>query len=128
MEAKKEKALLALLNNPTKAEAAKACGITTRTLQNYLTDPEFMERYREAYQELLEETAKSAQQRISPAFHTLQQIIESPSENGQTRVSAIRTLFEYSLKLIDITDTQKEIRELRQVIKDMENERKQKNY
>ena len=123
MTPNKNKALQALLTQPTKKAAAKAAGITTRTLANYLSDPDFMERYREAYQEILEETARAAQQRIAPAFETLQQIIESDTESGQVKITAIRTLLEYSLKLLDVVDTQKRLKELQSIVEELENER-----
>ena len=39
MTPKKQKALVALLTQPTKEKAAAATGITSKTLRGYLDDP-----------------------------------------------------------------------------------------
>ena len=83
MTPKKEKALAALLTCPTKDTAAKQAGITGRTMSIYLQDPEFQAEYRKAFGNLVESATRQAQ---------------------QIRVSAARSLLEYSLKLTGQTE------------------------
>lgn len=104
MSPRKEKALQALLISRTRAEAAKAAGIGESTLRSYMQDPEFMERYREAFGNLITDATRQAQQSISPALSTLLKIVDDTGENAQARISAARSLLEFSLKLTEATD------------------------
>ena len=104
MTPKRQKALLALLENPTTEAAAKATGITSKTLRGYLNDPEFQAEYKRAFAGLLEDATRQAQRAIAPAISTLQEIVESEGENAQARISAARSILEYSMKLTEQTD------------------------
>ncbi len=56
MTPKKQKALVALLTQPTKEKAAAAAaGITSKTLRGYLDDPEFQAEYKKAFAGLVED-------------------------------------------------------------------------
>lgn len=59
MTAKKQKALLALLTNPTKEKAAAAAGITSKTLRGYLAEPEFQAEYKKAFAGLVTATLQN---------------------------------------------------------------------
>ena len=87
---RKERALQALLVNRTQAEAAKAAGISETSLREYMKDPEFIERYRQACGDLLRAAAQQARQGISPALETLREIAETPG-NPQARILAARS-------------------------------------
>ena len=104
MTPKKQKALVALLNSPTKEKAAAVAGITSKTLRGYLADPEFREEYKRAFTGLVEDAARQAQQAIAPALSTLREIVEDTDENAQARISAARSILEYSVKLTEQTD------------------------
>lgn len=100
----KEKALAALLTHPTQKAAAEAIGIAPRTMRGYLEDPEFQQRYVAACKELVGEATRQAQKCISPALLALRAIVEDQEEPGGVRVSAARSLLEYSLRLTEIHD------------------------
>lgn len=104
MSPRKEKALQALLISRTRAEAAKAAGIGESTLRVYMQDPEFVERYREAFGNLITDATRQAQQAIAPALSTLREVVEDVDENAQARISAARSLLEYALKLTEQAD------------------------
>lgn len=46
-----QKAIAALLSSPSREEAARKCGLTSRTLRAYFQNNEFCEAYRSAFQE-----------------------------------------------------------------------------
>lgn len=104
MTPKKQKALVALLTQPTKEKAAAAAGITSKTLRGYLDDPEFQAEYKKAFAGLVEDATRQAQQAIEPALSTLREIVEDGDENAQARISAARSILEYSMKLTEQTD------------------------
>lgn len=112
MTPKKQKALLALLTAPTREKAATVAGITSKTLRGYLADPEFQAEYKRAFSGLVEDAARQAQQAIAPALSTLREIVEDMDENAQARISAARSILEYSMKLTETADIQSRLDEL----------------
>ena len=112
MTARQQKALAALLISPSKAAAAKAAGISTRTLRDYLADPEFQTAYRDAFGNMVEDATRQAQQAISPALSTLREIVEDKEEDAQARISAARAILSHGLKLIETTDILNRLQEL----------------
>lgn len=112
MTPKREKALSALLVSRTQAEAAALAGIGESTLREYMKDAEFKERYNLACRELVREAARQAQQTLSPALRTLRTIVEDEDEQTQARITAARTMLEYSLKLSEHADILEQLREL----------------
>lgn len=116
MTPKQEKAIAALLTHSTKQEAAKAAGIDPRTLRRYFEDVEFQKAYREAFSGLVEDATRKAQQSIAPALQVLRELSEDGGEAGQVRVSAARSLLEYSLRLTEQLDIMTKLKELEEVV------------
>ena len=112
MTPKKQKALVALLTQPTKEKAASAAGITSKTLRGYLDDPEFQAEYKIAFAGLVEDATRKVQQTLDPAVAVLREIMEDSDENGQVRVSAARSVLEYGLKMTEQTDIITRLQEL----------------
>lgn len=124
MTPKKQKALLALLANPTKEKAASAAGITSKTLRAYLADPEFQAEYKKAFAGLVEDATRQAQQAIAPALSTLREVVEDSGEGTQFRISAARSILEYSLKLTEQNDIITKLQELEAEMADIPNRRR----
>ena len=112
MTPKMQKALAALLTQPTKEKAAAAAGITSKTLRSYLDDPEFQCEYRKAFDGLVRDATRKAQQTLDPAIAVLREIMENGDENGQVRVSTARSVLEYGLRLTEATDILSRLQEL----------------
>ena len=111
--------LLALLTNPTKERAAAVAGITSKTLRSYLSDPEFQAEYKTAFAGLVEDATQQAQQAIEPALSTLREVVEDGGESPQFRISATRSILEYSLKLTEQNDIMTKFQELEKVVEQM---------
>ncbi len=109
---RKEKALQALLVSRTRAEAAKTAGIGESTLRGYLKDSEFLERYREAFGNLVQDATRQAQQALTLAISTLTEIMGNTDEQATARIQAARSTLEYALKLTEQTDILEQLREL----------------
>ena len=116
MTPKQQTALLALLTNPTKEKAAAAAGITSKTLRGYLADPEFQAEYRKAFAGMVEDATRQAQQAIAPALSTLREVVEDSGEGSQFRISAARSILEYSLKLTEQNDILAKLKELEKAV------------
>lgn len=104
MTPKQQKALLALLENPTKEKAAAASGITPKTLRAYLADPVFQSEYRKAFANMVEDATRQAQQTLRPALSTLKEIMEDEDIAPAARIQACRTALEYAIRLTDQND------------------------
>lgn len=109
MTANKQRAIQALLTCRTKKEAAFAAGISERTLEYYLKDEEFQAEYRKAVGQVIDRTARQAQQAMSPALAVLQAIIQDAEENSSSKIAAARTLLEYGLRLTEFNDIMREL-------------------
>lgn len=112
MTPKKERALAALLVRPTRKAAAQAAGVSVRTMQDYFKDPEFLERYRAAFGELVQDATRQAQQALSLAISTLTEIMGNTDEQATARIQAARSTLEYTLRLTEQTDILEQLREL----------------
>lgn len=112
MNQRQQKALTALLTSPSRAEAAKAAGVTTRTLQNYLADPEFQVEYKKAFGNMVDDAAAQARQSFAPALSTLREIVEDKDEDANARISAARAILSHGMKLIETTDILDRLNEL----------------
>lgn len=97
----KERAIAALLTNPTKQQAAKAAGITDRTLARYFEDAEFVQAYKQAFGNMVEEATRQAQQSMQPALDTLKEIVKDKEEAAGARIQASRTILDYALRLTE---------------------------
>ena len=96
----------------TRAEAAKTAGIGESTLRGYLQDPEFLERYREAFGNLVQDATRQAQQALTLAISTLSELMGNTDEQATARIQAARSTLEYALKLTVQTDVLEQLREL----------------
>ena len=112
MTESKRKAIAALLTSKTRKEAAEKAGITDRTLRNYFSDAEFVRAYREAFETVIEDATRQAQQSIAPALAVLREIMEDQEEQAPARISAARATLEYSLKMTETLDILGQLKEL----------------
>lgn len=112
MTPNKEKLLVALLTSRTKKEAAAAAGISDRTMRSYFEDKKFCQRYREAFAGVVQDATRRAQQLLEPALSTLQTVMEDEEIPAQARITAAKSIIDYSLKLTEQADILEQLREL----------------
>lgn len=112
MTPNKEKLLAALLTSRSKKEAVAAAGIAERTMRTYFEDPEFCQRYREAFAGVIEDATRQAQALLMPALSTLQTVMEDEEIPAQARITAAKSIIDYSLKLTEQADILEQLREL----------------
>ena len=107
-----QKAITALLSSPTREEAARKCGLTSRTLRVYFQSDEFCEAYRSAFQELTESATRQAQRLLSPALDTLEEVMNDADAPPAARTNAARIAIECSMRLTEQNDIMRQLDEL----------------
>lgn len=92
---RQQRALLGLLEQPSKAAAAQAAGISPRALRSYLADPAFTAELQRLQDEQIADAAQRGRQSMTAAMSTLRAIADDKSANAQNRIMACRSLLEY---------------------------------
>ncbi|MGO9229869.1 MAG: hypothetical protein ACLQKA_11780 [Bryobacteraceae bacterium] len=85
---KKEAAIAALLSQRNHEEAARAAGVSKRTLNRWLKMPEFQAAYREARRAVMFQANARLQQASSAAVSALLKVMVDPSTPASARVRA----------------------------------------
>ena len=111
---KQEKAILALLHEPTIPKAAKACGLGERTIHRWLTEPEFTAAYRRARREAFGHSIALAQQYAPLAVNTLIKAMTDPESPYHSRVTAASTLLKFGREGIELDDLAARVEALEQ--------------
>lgn len=104
MNKNKERALAALVSCPTQEAAAAKAGISSRTLRNYMKDPEFAAEYKRLNSQLVTAATLQIQRSLAPAINTLREIAEDRTANMTARIQAARGLLEYGIRLSELGD------------------------
>lgn len=71
-----------------------------------------MGRYKQAFSDIVRDATRQAQQTLAPALSTLREIMEDKDEQSQARITAARSVLEYSLKLGERTDIMEQLEAL----------------
>jgi hypothetical protein len=112
LTARQEKAILALLSQPTIQAAAKAAKISERTLYLWLKEPAFSAAYREARATAVSQAISRLQQVSGEAVTTLQDVMKDPQAPAPARVTAATKILELALRGIELAELQRRIQEL----------------
>lgn len=112
LTAQQEDAIVALLNEPTLARAAKAAGVGERSLQKWMKEPGFLARYRELRRQAFEQAVAMSQRYSVLAVQTLAQVMASPSAAPQSKVAAAVAMLRFGRDGIEIEDLEQRIEAL----------------
>ncbi|MBX3316464.1 MAG: hypothetical protein KF902_06315 [Phycisphaeraceae bacterium] len=113
-----EKAILALLDEPTVAHAAKAAGVGRRTMYRWMDDPNFSKAFRKARRESFSQ-AMAASQKFAPvAVQVLAKIMADTSAPMSSRVSAATALLKFSRESIELDDLATRVDDLERSMKE----------
>jgi hypothetical protein len=98
LRGKKEKAVLALMQEPTVAKAAAQTGISRATLFRWLKDPKFNDRLMEARVQASNMALLNLSELSGRATQVLREIMDEPNVNPRARVAAARTALQMAFK------------------------------
>lgn len=85
----KEKALNALLNRNSIADAAKECGLSEPTIYRYLADAEFSDEYANARRRIVEASVSALQQATTEAVETLRRNLTCDNPQAEIRAAQL---------------------------------------
>ena len=101
---KQQKALAALLAEPTIPAAAAKLGMGESTLHKWLKDPAFGDAYREARREAVGQAIARLQHVSSAAVSVLMQVAADKSAPASARVSAASKILDMALRAVELED------------------------
>jgi hypothetical protein len=119
---KKEAAIAALLTQKNHEEAARATGIDLKTLKRWLRLPEFMEDYRRARWEVVEQAYARIQQNTPAAASVLLKLMVDSATPASGRIRAALGTFGLAREALDL-DIETRVAELERAAERAESER-----
>jgi len=111
---KQERALLALLREPTIAKAAGVCDTSERTMHRWLNDELFSRIYRKARREAFGQAIGLTQHYAPLAVNTLATLMADKSTAAHARVTAATTLLKFGREGIELDDLAARVEALEQ--------------
>jgi DNA-binding MurR/RpiR family transcriptional regulator len=115
---KQEQAILALIERPTIAEAAQACGVSEGTLWRWLQATEFQAAYRAARSGLLETALTRLQGASGEAVNVLGEVMRDKQAPPSSRVTAAVKVLELTLKARAELELEARLRALEERLQD----------
>jgi hypothetical protein len=109
-----EKAIIALLTEPTLKQAAKTIGINESTLWRWMQEDEFKKQYSSAKKMAVSQAISRMQQICGRAVEVLQEVMDDPVAPAPSRVTAAKTIIEMTLRAVEIEDLEERITQLEQ--------------
>lgn len=107
---------MALLNNPTVRDAAKAAKVSESTFWRYLREPAFIARYRAARRDSVEHAISQLQTDAAHAARGLREIGDDTTAPASARVTAYRAIIEQAIKGVELNDLMERIERLEEAL------------
>ena len=107
---KAEQAIAALLEHSTIAEAAKACGVSERSLWRWLQREDFQRRYREAQRAVVDSAITKLQAATVRAVETLERNLNCGNFFAEN--AAAQAILTHSFKAVELVDMKERLRRL----------------
>ena len=107
-----EKAIIALLAEPSLSRASAACGIGERTLYRWLREPGFRTAYRSARREAFSHAIALTQRYAPLAVQTLAKVMADDSAPHTARVQAATSLLRFGRDGVELDDLQERLEAL----------------
>jgi hypothetical protein len=115
ISAKKEKAIIALLQNPTVRDAAEQLQIAERTLWRWLQEDPFRECYLRARREAFSQAMNLLQQYLGEAVMVLREVMNNQESSDSSKVNAAKAIIETGFKAVELVDLENRITELEEM-------------
>ena len=104
LTAQQQKAIIALLENPTVVKAAEASSVSERTLRRWMSDPIFSKAFRKARRESFSHAISIGAHYAAHAMQTLGMVMTDRTVAAQSRVSAANAILKFGRDSIELDD------------------------
>ena len=104
LTAAQEGAILALLSEPSIAQAARTASVGQRTLHTWLREPLFLDEYRRARREAFSQAIGLTQRSSAAAVATLLRVMHDPTAPWPSRVQAASHVLRFARESIELDD------------------------
>lgn len=94
-----QRAIAALLSQPTLAQAAQAAGISARAMRSYMAEPCFRAALADAYNDMIEDARHAAIREFRQSFVTLAEIRDNPKASNSDRIRAASKIIDSAIRL-----------------------------
>ncbi len=111
---RQQRALMALLAEPTIARAAEASGVGERSLRRWLAEPAFSRAFRAARREAFGHAISLTQKYAPTAVATLTKVMTDPAATWSARVSAATSLLRFGRDAVELDDLEARLTDLEQ--------------
>jgi hypothetical protein len=111
---KQQKALAALIVEPSIAAAATKSGVGETTIFRWLKEPEFAKEYRRLRRDAVEQSLSQLQSATSEAVQTLRDHLSC--EHPATAVRAAQIILDQAVKAVEIVDLQERLEQIENAI------------
>lgn len=118
---KQQRAIEALLSEPTTKAAAEKAKVSEATLHRWLNEDSFFDAYRDARGQLLETTLTTLQSASTDAVICLRSVVNDVNAPTTARVSAARNVLDFALRAHEVLEVEERLRIL-EVRLDAQNE------
>lgn len=104
LTAKQKKALAALLANPSRKAASRACGLSESALYKYEhNDTEFAAALAAGRDSQMQDALQSLNACSGAAVEALRKIVDNPTTQDMNKIAAARALLEFALRFAEGT-------------------------
>jgi len=107
-----DRALAALLSEPTIVQAATTAGISESTLARWLADPSFRARHREARRQVVEQAISALQRATEDAVTTLTRNLRCGVPASE--IAAAKAVLDFAVKGVELVDLAERVEQLEQ--------------
>ncbi|MDF2606969.1 MAG: phage protein [Bacillales bacterium] len=112
LDARREKAIVSLLREPTITSAAKAAGVGETTIYRWLQDDAFKKKYRILRKMALSQTILQLSKSTASAVKTLEEVMNDQYASSSSRVAASKAVLEIAFKAYEVDELNTRIEEL----------------
>ena len=116
LTARHERAIAALLSEPTVASAAAKVGVSEVTLWRWLQHPAFQAAFRSARRDVVSQAIAQLQRVTMLAVSTLAKVMVDPAAPASAKVAASRVTLDMSLKSVELEDMETRITALEESV------------
>ena len=114
-----ERVISAFLTNFRMVDVMKETGLSKKTCYKIRNDPKFQQVIRERKEAILKTAVNKMQGYLTKDVEILQQIIEDPETSAQTKVNAVKVLFDQLRDWVTTTDIMKKLEALQKPSEDV---------